>query len=189
MFHANTTVAAHHMKEALRVSIPVDGSLVQCMVPELMRTPTETSPNQTPVDVSKRLGHFVSRSLVQMWFGKATAAANAKANTASGNVTGQEGRAAGGLPSPVSDDLDHHHHDATANAIANEQAQLQAFCQRTLTITKLGLPAVLFCLQAVLGFRQRFPRIVEVHGSSYRLFIVGLLVANKFLDDATVCAR
>ncbi|KAI7904428.1 cyclin-domain-containing protein [Cokeromyces recurvatus] len=59
------------------------------------------------------------------------------------------------------------------------------FCFQVLTATQLQEPAVYLSLKYISILLQSNPSIEGAQGSEYRLFIVALMLANKFLDDNT----
>ncbi|KAI8363852.1 cyclin-domain-containing protein [Choanephora cucurbitarum] len=59
------------------------------------------------------------------------------------------------------------------------------FCYQVLTATQLKESAVYLSLKYIAILLQSNPSIEGAEGSEYRLFIVALMLANKFLDDNT----
>ncbi|RCH90719.1 hypothetical protein CU098_006993 [Rhizopus stolonifer] len=59
------------------------------------------------------------------------------------------------------------------------------FCYQVLLATQLKDSAVFLCLKYIANLLQANPRVEGAEGSEYRLFIVALMLANKFLDDHT----
>ncbi|KAG2237654.1 hypothetical protein BDF21DRAFT_378191 [Thamnidium elegans] len=59
------------------------------------------------------------------------------------------------------------------------------FCYQVLTATQLQESAVYLSLKYIAILLQSNPSIEGAEGSEYRLFIVALMLANKFLDDNT----
>lgn len=59
------------------------------------------------------------------------------------------------------------------------------FCFQVLTATQLQESAVYLSLKYIAILLQSNPSIEGAEGSEYRLFIVALMLANKFLDDNT----
>lgn len=59
------------------------------------------------------------------------------------------------------------------------------FCFQVLTATQLSESAVYLSLKYIAILLQSNPTIEGAEGSEYRLFIVALMLANKFLDDNT----
>ncbi|KAF7728100.1 hypothetical protein EC973_006615 [Apophysomyces ossiformis] len=59
------------------------------------------------------------------------------------------------------------------------------FCLQILTATQLSESAVCLALKYIAILLQSNPFIEGAEGSEYRLFIVALILANKFLDDNT----
>lgn len=59
------------------------------------------------------------------------------------------------------------------------------FCFQVLTATQLQESAVYLSLKYIAILLQSNPTIEGAEGSEYRLFIVALMLANKFLDDNT----
>ncbi|KAJ2757553.1 hypothetical protein IWQ56_006231, partial [Coemansia nantahalensis] len=63
--------------------------------------------------------------------------------------------------------------------------QFQAFCFELLCSTQIAVPIVMLALLYVDQFRRRYPRLHGGHGSEYRMFVVALMLASKFLEDNT----
>ncbi|KAJ2493933.1 hypothetical protein IWW37_000011 [Coemansia sp. RSA 2050] len=61
----------------------------------------------------------------------------------------------------------------------------QAFCYELLRSTQIAEPIVLLTLLYVNKFRQRFPTMKGGNGSEYRMFVVALMLASKYLEDNT----
>ncbi|KAJ2690152.1 hypothetical protein IWW39_000962 [Coemansia spiralis] len=61
----------------------------------------------------------------------------------------------------------------------------QAFCYELLRSTQIAEPIVLLTLLYVNKFRQRFPDMKGGSGSEYRMFVVALMLASKYLEDNT----
>ncbi|KAG1324174.1 hypothetical protein G6F62_009247 [Rhizopus arrhizus] len=59
------------------------------------------------------------------------------------------------------------------------------FCYQVLSATQLKESAVYLCLKYIANLLQINPSIEGAEGSEYRLFVVALMLANKFLDDNT----
>ncbi|KAG0169008.1 hypothetical protein DFQ28_007305 [Apophysomyces sp. BC1034] len=59
------------------------------------------------------------------------------------------------------------------------------FCLQILTATQLTESAIYLALKYIAILLQSNPCIEGAEGSEYRLFIVALILANKFLDDNT----
>eukprot|EP00158_Paraphelidium_tribonemae_P000980 Partr_v1_DN23784_c0_g1_i1_m52822 putative Cyclin len=66
-----------------------------------------------------------------------------------------------------------------------EFSQFRTYCRQLLQHTHLGKSSVIYALNVLRKFVARYPRIVRVIGSQYRMVIVSLMMANKFLDDFT----
>lgn len=146
------------MKPQSQINCHVQNTISEgILLPELLLTPTAMYPSLTRQETAKRLGHFVSTVIWNMFKVR-----KAFQPHLSGIC----------LYSPT-------------ESVENDRILFCNFAVRTLAITKLGLSAVLFCLNAVQRFLVAHPRICDIEGSYYRLFIVGLISANKFLDDIT----
>ncbi|CAO3629254.1 unnamed protein product [Cunninghamella blakesleeana] len=74
-------------------------------------------------------------------------------------------------------DLNHHHHGI--------DKAFKRFCHQILSVTQLSESVVILSLKYIAILLQNNPRIQGADGSEYRLFIVALLLANKFQDDNT----
>ncbi|KAJ1656371.1 hypothetical protein GGF38_004590, partial [Coemansia sp. RSA 25] len=61
----------------------------------------------------------------------------------------------------------------------------QAFCYELLRSTQIAVPIVMLTLLYVNKFKQRFPGLHGGHGSEYRMFVVALMLASKYLEDNT----
>ncbi|KAJ2853065.1 hypothetical protein J3B02_003303 [Coemansia erecta] len=61
----------------------------------------------------------------------------------------------------------------------------QAFCYELLRSTQIAVPIVMLTLLYVNKFKQRFPGLHGGSGSEYRMFVVALMLASKYLEDNT----
>ncbi|KAJ2063866.1 hypothetical protein GGH13_006236 [Coemansia sp. S155-1] len=61
----------------------------------------------------------------------------------------------------------------------------QAYCYELLRSTQIAVPIVMLTLLYVNKFKQRFPSLHGGHGSEYRMFVVALMLASKYLEDNT----
>lgn len=68
---------------------------------------------------------------------------------------------------------------------SNEFARLRAFVERVVRIMKLGRAAVIYSMAMTERFCTLHPAVNKINHSHYGLFISGMMMANKFLDDAT----
>lgn len=59
------------------------------------------------------------------------------------------------------------------------------FCYQILSATQLKDSVVYLCLKYIANLLQANPGIEGAEGSEYRLFVVALMLANKYLDDNT----
>ncbi|EIE92509.1 hypothetical protein G6F46_011798 [Rhizopus delemar] len=59
------------------------------------------------------------------------------------------------------------------------------FCYQILSATQLKDSVVYLCLKYIANLLQANPTIEGAEGSEYRLFVVGLVLASKFLEDNT----
>ncbi|CAO3678171.1 unnamed protein product [Rhizopus stolonifer] len=77
-------------------------------------------------------------------------------------------------------------HSKETAAIANRtSAAFKKFCKQVLTATQLSESVILLGLKYIAMLLQFNPSIQGAAGSEYRLFIVALMLGNKFLDDNT----
>jgi hypothetical protein len=60
---------------------------------------------------------------------------------------------------------------------------LRQFISNCIVPTQLTYPVVIQALAYVHRLKQRFPNLPDLEGSECRVFLVGLIVANKHLDD------
>ncbi|KAJ1734075.1 hypothetical protein LPJ61_001255 [Coemansia biformis] len=67
--------------------------------------------------------------------------------------------------------------------------QFQVFCQELLCSTQIAVPIVMLALLYVNSFRRRFPLLHGGSGSEYRMFVVALMLASKFLEDNTFTTK
>ncbi|KAI8970321.1 cyclin-domain-containing protein [Mycotypha africana] len=67
----------------------------------------------------------------------------------------------------------------------NASPAFKKFCYQVLTSTQLKESAVYLSLKYIAILLKSNPSIEGAEGSEYRLFIVALMLANKFLDDNT----
>ncbi|KAI9300229.1 hypothetical protein BJ944DRAFT_188548 [Cunninghamella echinulata] len=67
----------------------------------------------------------------------------------------------------------------------NASPAFKRFCFQVLTSTQLTESAVYLGLKYICHLLESNPSIEGAEGSEYRLFIVALMLANKFLDDNT----
>lgn len=67
----------------------------------------------------------------------------------------------------------------------NASPAFKRFCLQVLTATQLSESAVFLALKYIANLLESNPSIEGAEGSEYRLFIVALMLANKFLDDNT----
>ncbi|KDN45081.1 hypothetical protein K437DRAFT_125825 [Tilletiaria anomala UBC 951] len=65
------------------------------------------------------------------------------------------------------------------------QASFISFAREVLNTTQLSMSVVLCALLYIYRFKSMHPHVKGREGSEYRLAIVGLMLANKFLDDNT----
>ncbi|KAJ2663698.1 hypothetical protein IWW48_001179 [Coemansia sp. RSA 1200] len=61
----------------------------------------------------------------------------------------------------------------------------QTFCYELLRSTQIAVPIVMLTLLYVHKFKQRFPGLHGGSGSEYRVFVVALMLASKYLEDNT----
>ncbi|KAJ2707432.1 hypothetical protein FB645_000785 [Coemansia sp. IMI 203386] len=61
----------------------------------------------------------------------------------------------------------------------------QVFCYELLRSTQIAVPIVMLTLLYVNKFKQRFPGLHGGSGSEYRMFVVALMLASKYLEDNT----
>ncbi|KAJ2538114.1 hypothetical protein IW137_005774, partial [Coemansia sp. RSA 1287] len=61
----------------------------------------------------------------------------------------------------------------------------QSFCCELLRSTQIAVPIVMLALLYVHKFKLRFPGLSGGCGSEYRMFVVALMLASKFLEDNT----
>ncbi|KAJ2387555.1 hypothetical protein GGI23_006249 [Coemansia sp. RSA 2559] len=61
----------------------------------------------------------------------------------------------------------------------------QTFCYELLRSTQIAMPIVMLTLLYVHKFKQRFPGLHGGSGSEYRVFVVALMLASKYLEDNT----
>ncbi|KAI7834728.1 hypothetical protein BX661DRAFT_139397, partial [Kickxella alabastrina] len=61
----------------------------------------------------------------------------------------------------------------------------QKFCYELLRSTQVAMPIVMLTLLYVSKFKQRFPGLHGGNGSEYRMFVVALMLASKYLEDNT----
>ncbi|KAJ2512691.1 hypothetical protein GGI11_004653 [Coemansia sp. RSA 2049] len=61
----------------------------------------------------------------------------------------------------------------------------QTFCYELLRSTQIAVPIVMLTLLYVHKFKQRFPGLHGGNGSEYRVFVVALMLASKYLEDNT----
>ncbi|KAI8326233.1 hypothetical protein GQ54DRAFT_315304 [Martensiomyces pterosporus] len=61
----------------------------------------------------------------------------------------------------------------------------QTFCCELLRSTQIAVPIVMLTLLYVRKFKQRFPGVHGGPGSEYRMFVVALMLASKYLEDNT----
>ncbi|CAO3647123.1 unnamed protein product [Cunninghamella echinulata] len=73
----------------------------------------------------------------------------------------------------------------TALIVNGVDKAFKRFCHQILVVTQLSESVVILSLKYIAILLQNNPRIQGADGSEYRLFIVALLLANKFHDDNT----
>ncbi|KAJ1954769.1 hypothetical protein GGI12_005718 [Dipsacomyces acuminosporus] len=61
----------------------------------------------------------------------------------------------------------------------------QTFCCELLRSTQIAVPIVMLTLFYVKKFKQRIPDVNGGAGSEYRMFVVALMLASKYLEDNT----
>ncbi|KAI9504101.1 hypothetical protein BX070DRAFT_190463, partial [Coemansia spiralis] len=61
----------------------------------------------------------------------------------------------------------------------------QTFCYELLRSTQIAMPIVMLTLLYVNKFKQRFSGLHGGSGSEYRVFVVALMLASKYLEDNT----
>ncbi|KAJ2816312.1 hypothetical protein IWW50_006543 [Coemansia erecta] len=61
----------------------------------------------------------------------------------------------------------------------------QTFCCELLRSTQIAVPIVMLALLYVNRFKLRYPGLTGGNGSEYRMFVVALMLASKFLEDNT----
>ncbi|KAJ2777940.1 hypothetical protein GGI15_004343 [Coemansia interrupta] len=61
----------------------------------------------------------------------------------------------------------------------------QKFCYDLLCATQIAAPIVMLALLYMNKFKQRFPGLHGGIGSEYRMFVVSLMLASKYLEDNT----
>ncbi|KAJ2006718.1 hypothetical protein GGI04_000134 [Coemansia thaxteri] len=61
----------------------------------------------------------------------------------------------------------------------------QAFCCELLRSTQIAVPIVMLTLLYVNKFKQKYPGLHGGYGSEYRMFVVALMLASKYLEDNT----
>ncbi|CAO3591402.1 unnamed protein product [Absidia cylindrospora] len=72
-----------------------------------------------------------------------------------------------------------------ASVLKGSDTAFQNFCQQILTATQLSEAVVMLSLKYIAKLLQTSPNVQGAQGSEYRLFVVALLLANKFHDDNT----
>ncbi|KAJ2850370.1 hypothetical protein IWW36_001922 [Coemansia brasiliensis] len=60
-----------------------------------------------------------------------------------------------------------------------------SFCYELLRSTQIAMPIVVLALLYVHKFKQRYPGLRGGNGSEYRMFVVALMLASKYLEDNT----
>ncbi|KAI8340151.1 cyclin-domain-containing protein [Chlamydoabsidia padenii] len=73
----------------------------------------------------------------------------------------------------------------TVSMLKGSNSAFRRFCQQVLTVTQLSESVVILSLKYIAKLLQKSPHIQGAEGSEYRLFIVALMLANKFHDDNT----
>ncbi|KAJ1933815.1 hypothetical protein EC988_008998, partial [Linderina pennispora] len=69
---------------------------------------------------------------------------------------------------------------------AKESLQtFHTFCSELLRSTQIAVPIVVLTLLYVHKFKQRYPVLICGPGSEYRVFVVALMLASKYLEDNT----
>ncbi|KAJ1935047.1 hypothetical protein FBU59_005505 [Linderina macrospora] len=69
---------------------------------------------------------------------------------------------------------------------AKESLQtFHSFCSELLRSTQIAVPIVVLTLLYVHKFKQRYPVLICGPGSEYRVFVVALMLASKYLEDNT----
>ncbi|CAO3599586.1 unnamed protein product [Absidia cylindrospora] len=76
-------------------------------------------------------------------------------------------------------------HSFSSSVSGNASPAFKRFCLQVLTATQLSESAVFLALKYIANLLESNPSIEGAEGSEYRLFIVALMLANKFLDDNT----
>lgn len=66
-----------------------------------------------------------------------------------------------------------------------EYVQFRQFCERVIRVMKLGRRAVCYAMMMSDRFAAEYPNVHRIDHSHYGLFVSGMMMANKFMDDAT----
>ncbi|KAI9482210.1 hypothetical protein LPJ78_001121 [Coemansia sp. RSA 989] len=72
-----------------------------------------------------------------------------------------------------------------ARAAREALQPFQSFCYELLRSTQIAMPIVVLALLYVHKFKQRYPGLHGGNGSEYRMFVVALMLASKYLEDNT----
>ncbi|KAI8089771.1 cyclin-domain-containing protein [Halteromyces radiatus] len=130
-------------------------------------TPSSTDIYTTPLNINQ-LAEFVSTMIYLLWHVRRSSVMELHSASTQG-----------GLATPSVD------HGDTTSIMNGANSAFQRFCHQILTATQLSESVVMLSLKYIAKLLQTNPRIQGAEGSEYRLFIVALLLANKFQDDNT----
>ncbi|KAJ2451491.1 hypothetical protein EV183_003569 [Coemansia sp. RSA 2336] len=72
-----------------------------------------------------------------------------------------------------------------ARAAREALQPFHSFCYELLRSTQIAMPIVVLALLYVHKFKQRYPGLHGGNGSEYRMFVVALMLASKYLEDNT----
>ncbi|OZJ06951.1 hypothetical protein BZG36_00132 [Bifiguratus adelaidae] len=154
-------------KQHVQYSIPVP---VQQPIPEAIQSNQPPPPPNIP-----QLADFASTMVYTMWHTRRPSVTALYASSPSVNPATLPTEAPNKSGSP---------HATTPNSGSPSPA-FKKFCLQVLNATQLSESVVLLSLKYIAKLLIASPSIQGAEGSEYRLFVVALMLANKFLDDNT----